>query len=255
MLSSPPRPFLQRASQAGITVNGNGNDSRGMAIDPSDRQRCEAACSPADATLYRGCLRDCIDTPLRLFVANRAPPSLLLGRVHTVVVDSTLGGSSGCGQVGGACAAPADCCSGICQGGQCSGPAGGPGAFDYAEIYSQTSLAVGPSKVALGAALQPDGKTVKTYVFAVTFDSRFVFMYDPDAQQVVQVIRTGRGPHAIAFDSCTTNCGKRGPYAYLYVGHFTDSYLGVVDLDMSHPETFGTMFASIGAPLPPLESK
>jgi hypothetical protein len=45
------------------------------------------------------------------------------------------------------------------------------------------------------------------------------------------------------------------PHAFLYVGHFTDSYLGVVDLDMSHPETFGTLFASIGIPIPPLESR
>ena len=64
----------------------------------------------------------------------------------------------------------------------------------------------------------------------------------------------GKYPHPIAFDACTDpSCPKQ--YAYLYVGHFTESYLGVVDLDMRHPETFGTMFASIGAPLPPLESK
>ena len=157
-------------------------------------------------------------------MANRAPPSLLIGEVTTTVVDSNVSGGTG---------------SGI---------------FDTINIYNQTPLALGPSKVALGTAIQPDG-TPKRYVFTVTFDSRKIFMYDPVLDQVIKVIETGRGPHPIAFDTCTTDCGpNETAHAYLYVGHFTDSYLGVVDLDMRHPETFGTMFASIGAPLPPLES-
>ena len=44
-------------------------------------------------------------------------------------------------------------------------------------------------------------------------------------------------------------------HSFLYVGHFTDSYIGVVDLDMRRPETFGSMFATVGAPTPPRESK
>jgi hypothetical protein len=67
------------------------------------------------------------------------------------------------------------------------------------------------------------------------------------------IIKTGRGPHAIAFD--TGDDGSGNLHSYLYVGHFTDSYLGVVDLDMRHPETFGIMFASIGTPTEPRESK
>lgn len=217
--SNPARPFLTRVWTTPITVNQSGSDSRGIVLDPSERQACEAACAETDLA----CLRACVDYPLRVFIANRAPPSLLIGRVRTQVVDS--------------------------------GSGTGAGAFDTVEVFGQTSLALGPSKVALGAAIAPDG-TVRTHVFAVTFDSRFIFMYDPQAERVVQVIRTGRGPHAIAFDHCTTDCKPgEAPHAYLYVGHFTDSYLGVVDLDMRHPETFGTMFASIGAPLPPLESK
>jgi hypothetical protein len=41
----------------------------------------------------------------------------------------------------------------------------------------------------------------------------------------------------------------------MYVGHFTDSYIGVVDLDMRRPQTFGSMFLTVGKPLPPRESK
>jgi hypothetical protein len=128
----------------------------------------------------------------------------------------------------------------------------GVSAFDTLEIYDSTPLVRGASKVALGQGIQPDG-TPKTYVFAVAFDTRFIFMYDAEADMVVQTIYTGRGPHAISFDSCTgPECAKR--YSYLYVGHFTDSYLGVVDLDMRQT-TFGTMFASIGVPLEPVESQ
>lgn len=225
--SSPPRPFLTRAGQTSITVNADGKDSRGIAVDPSERQACERACDAkgTGTTAFFGCLRACVDIPLRLYIANRAPPSLLLGRVRTVVVDSDKGAFTG------------------------------SAAFDVAEIYSQTSLSVGPSKVALGGVIAPDG-TRRSLVFAVTFDSRFIFAYDPVAARVIGPFWTGRGPHAIGFDACLADCGPgEQPHAYLYVGHFTDSYLGVIDLDMRHPETFGTMFASIGTPLAPQESK
>jgi hypothetical protein len=265
-MAVPHRPFLSRAGQASITVNANGQDSRGIVIDRSERDACEQACAAVPAPTYLGnlqCLAGCTDTPLRAFIANRSPPSLLFGRVRTVVTDQ-LATDPSCTPVCGSCTDRTTCCSGSCQDGVCVPP----GSYDVVEVFGQTSLAVGPSKVALGAAIQPTpmtdaGATSRQYVFAVTFDSRFVFMYDPEAQRVVQVIRTGRGPHAIAFDGCVPGggpgmkaCGpQEAPYAYLYVAHFTDSYLGVVDLDMRHPETFGTMFASVGTPLPPLESK
>ena len=225
--SSPPRPFLTRAGQTPVTVNADGRDSRGIAVDPSERQACEATCDATTAT-YFPCLRACTDTPVRVYIANRSPPSLLLGRVRTTVVDSDLAAGTG------------------------------SGAFDVLEIYDQVPVSVGPSKVVLGQAIVPDGSPtgrLKTFVFVVSFDTRFVFMYDPEAQTVLPPIRTGRGPHSIAFDACTTDCTQGDtPHAYLYVGHFTDSYIGVVDLDMRYP-TFGTMFASLGEPLPPLESK
>jgi hypothetical protein len=264
--SRPARPFLNRAGQASITVNANGSDSRGLVVDTSERDLCEQKYALDD--LHD--LAKCADTPLRVFIANRAPPSLLLGRVRTVVSDTLAPDSTSCVAVCEKCDdTTTTCCSGNCQDGMCVPPS----VYDVAEIYGQIPLSGvaftgGPSKVALGAAIQPSPvadaqATSRQYVFAVTFDTRFVFMYDPVAQRVVQVIRTGRGPHAIAFDGCVPGggpgmkaCGPHeAPYAYLYVGHFTDSYLGVVDLDMRHPETFGTMFASIGTPLPPLESK
>jgi hypothetical protein len=35
-----------------------------------------------------------------------------------------------------------------------------------------------------------------------------------------------------------------------YIGHFTDSYIGVVDLDRTGP-TYGQILLSVGAPTPP----
>jgi hypothetical protein len=243
--SSPPRPFLTRAGQTAITIEASGQDSRGIAIDHSERSVCEASCGaiaacvcdphkrtdtsrcPRPTPAQRACLVSCVDIPLRVFIANRSPPSLLLGRIHTTYVNN--------GSTSDVPAAP------------------GVTAFDTLEIYGSTPLTLGASKVAFGQAIQPDG-TPKTYVFAVAFDRRFIFMYDPEADAIVQVIYTGRGPHPIAFDTCTGGPSCPEPHAFLYVGHFTDSYIGVVDLDMRHP-SFGTMFASIGAPLPPVESQ
>jgi hypothetical protein len=210
-----------------VSTNADGKDSRGIVVDPSKRQACENACTEgtdglcSDKPDLDGCLRCCVDVPLDVFIANRTPPSLLLGRVRTVVTDSDQGGTVG------------------------------SGAVDRPEVYDAISLAVGPSKVALGQVIGMDGQ-LHPRIFAVTFESRLIFSYDPEARMVDAIIRTGRGPHAIAFD---TGDDGDGLHSYLYVGHFTDSYLGVVDLDMRHPETFGIMFASIGTPIPPRESK
>ncbi len=227
--SSPRRPFLTRSSIATITVNATGTDSRGMAIDTSARDACEAACAPTDLACLGGVpgvpgVPGCIDIPHAIYIANRAPPSLLIGQVV-----STLD--------------PADPVTGTSR-----------GATDVIDIYGTVPVTTGPSKVALGTAIGPDGNP-KTLVFVVSFDTRFIHVYDPAAQSIIYRIRTGRGPQAIAVDTCINDCNMgEQPHAYLYVGHFTDSYVGVVDLDMRHGgDTFGTMFASVGSPQPPLE--
>lgn len=212
--SSPRRPFLTRVFAEPIQTNSSGADSRGIAVDPSARRACEAGCDPADVA----CLRSCADIPIRVFVANRAPATLLLGELATEITETEVGGVKTA-----------------------------TGAFDTLHIYDSVALATGPSKVVLGEVIDSSGER-KLRVFAVAFDSRLVFSYDPEARRVESIIRTGRGPHAIAFDVADD-------HAYMYVGHFTDSYVGVVDLDMRNSVTFGEMFASVGAPLPPQEAQ
>lgn len=211
--ASPPRPFVTRAGGFGINVASPGSDSRGVAIDGSERAACESACGTDTA-----CLLGCTAIPLRAYVANRTPPALLVGRIETTIVRAGDGTPTS--------------------------------SFDIVRFTDQVPLSFGASKVALGDVIGQDGRLHK-HVFAVTFESRYVFSYDPEAGAVDAVIRTGRGPHAITFD---TGDDGDGLHSLLFVGHFTDSYLGVVDLDMRHA-TFGSMFAAIGVPTAPKESK
>ncbi|MCU0693300.1 MAG: hypothetical protein MUF54_18070, partial [Polyangiaceae bacterium] len=86
----------------------------------------------------------------------------------------------------------------------------------------------------------------QTRVFASCFDARYIFIYDPVGRRIDGHIRTGRGPHAMVVD----------PHQpFLYVAHFTDSYIGVVDLDQRHGQTYTSIIASVGAPSKPRESK
>jgi DNA-binding beta-propeller fold protein YncE len=226
--SGTARPFLSRSNETLISVNADGKDSRGIAIDSSARQSCEEDC-PTDLVDGPVCLLGCMKIPIAVYIANRTPPSLLVGRIETTTTpeDSTTP----------------------------------TGAFDRVLISDSIPLAQGASKIAVGDVIDPEGKPSRR-VFTAAFDSRLVFSYDPQARRVDAIIKTGRGPHALAFDHDDAETSTIEPgnkmqkgHAFLYIGHFTDSYLGVVDLDMRHPETFGTIFASVGTPMPPRGSK
>ncbi len=223
--SGNSRPFLTRSNETTITVNADGKDSRGIAVDNSVRDACETGCATGDAA----CQLDCLKHPIDIFIANRTPPSLLIGRIETTTI-------------------PADSVAPTA-------------AFDRVFITDSIPLSFGASKVAIGQVIDPAGKLSRR-VFASAFDSKRVFSYDPKAHHVDAIFSTGRGPQALAFDhdeqaGITGAAGDPAStgHAFLIVGHFTDSYLGVVDLDMRHPQTFGTMFASVGTPTPPKASK
>ncbi|MBI4701617.1 MAG: hypothetical protein HY744_10750 [Deltaproteobacteria bacterium] len=216
--ASPARPFIVRASGTPIYTNATGYDSRGIAIVARRRQACEATCHDL------GCLRECSEVPLQLFLANRTPASLVVGQIDTRVSSER------------------------------PDPAGAEiltGAYETLFAYDSVPLDFGPSRVEVGTVIDRDGQP-QEHVFVVCFDSRTIFSYDPEEARIDAVIKTGRGPHDIALDAGLDAQGSA--YAYLYVGHFTDSYIGVVDLDMRRP-SFGQMFASVGVPTPPKESR
>lgn len=112
-------------------------------------------------------------------------------------------------------------------------------------FHDTIPLTSGPSRAFLGQVRTPTGEFERR-VFVTCFDSALIYVYDPARRKVEAEISTGRGPHSMAFD-------PTAPLAY--IGHFTDSYVGVVSLDQTHPATYGTMLASIGLPTPPRAAK
>lgn len=210
--SQPPRPFISSAGTVGITANSLGFDSRGIAIDPGPRRRCEATC-PADAGDARSaCLTECSGVPLGVFAANRTPSSLLIGRTRP-----------------NQSATSSD---------------------DLPAFYDSIPLTFGPSRVIVGEVLTATGERA-TRVFVVCFDSRKIGVYDPEGRRIEKWIETGRGPHAFAPFIHGQGPGAR---ALGYVGHFTDSYVGVIELDQRSP-SYGTQVLMLGRPSPPRTSK
>jgi hypothetical protein len=117
---------------------------------------------------------------------------------------------------------------------------------DLPQFYTTRPVTFGPSRVIAGELIDKSGARVPR-IFLICFDSRKIVIFDPVLQRVEDWIETGRGPHSLALDI--------GPdYAYGYIGHFTDSYIGVVDLDQRH-ETFGTIVLTVGKPTAPRTSK
>jgi hypothetical protein len=214
-LSQPPRPFLTRAGSAGIGLGADGTDSRGVVVDGRERAACEADCA-GDAT----CNELCLDTPLRVYVANRSPASLVVGRIDTEVART----------------------DGVVT-----------GIADTISMEDIVPLNFGASNVVLGSVVGPTGE-LEPRVFVAEFDSRYVVVYNPRLRDVDASFKTGRGPHGIAVDARVDPVTGEAT-SFLYVGHFTDSYLGVISLDMRPEGLFGLMVVSVGPPVPPRESQ
>jgi hypothetical protein len=235
--SSLHRPFLDREAVFPIAVGPSGTDSRGIAIDPTPRIACKAKVLGVDAATGRSQadvdaeLKACGQKAARVFIANRSPASLLVGEV---------GGSS--------------------RGDTSYDP-------DRLVLHTVIPLSAGPSKVYLGPVVERDG-AFGLRVFAVCFDSATVFVFNPDTEQLENVIRVGLGPFAMAFDPFTFEdvathaqvpLDPRAPgtglrrYRFAYLASFTNSFVQVLDLDNAQPNraTFERIVFTIGAPQTP----
>jgi DNA-binding beta-propeller fold protein YncE len=227
------RPFLTREAAFPITVNSVGTDSRGIAIDPSQRLLCEeAAQTDSDKAA-------CAVLPSRVFIANRTPPSLIVGTIGQVQPDGTYNP-------------------------------------DLLVLNGNVALTDGPSKVFVAPVVGPDG-LYKVRVFVVCFDTNSIFVYDPDSLATPTaapetIIYTGTGPFALAFDPFSLDqvahdiatrtpvaADTRSPlselnvkrYRFAYVASFTHSFLQVIDLDQSNLITYGHVVFTLGQPTPP----
>jgi DNA-binding beta-propeller fold protein YncE len=105
-------------------------------------------------------------------------------------------------------------------------------------FYENVALPVGPSRLVRASI---GGKTL---ILIASFDARAVVVYDPDARKVTNVLRTHRGPYAMAVDPVS----KLG-----FVCNFTDSTVQVIELDPARAgkPDYQRVIYSVGVPSGP----
>jgi hypothetical protein len=231
---SIPRPFLDVEAAFPITVSPSGVDSRGIVIDPTPRLECKARVAPVGPNQTVEArdrqIQACARKPARAFIANRAPASLLVGDVGAV---------------------------------DAAGTAYDP---DRLTIHTSVPLSAGPSRIYLAPIVDRDG-AYALRVFVVCFDSATIFVYDPDAGALENVIRVAPGPFAMAFDPFSfddiakhvqvpidardQDLGLRR-YRFAYLASFTQSFMQLIDLDnATSPATFERVVYTLGRPTNP----
>ncbi len=238
--SSVHRPFLIEEQAFPITVNSVGSDSRGIAIDPTKRIQCKLAVQPAGAgrtdSDVAADLETCARLPAKVYIANRAPDTLLVGEVGEVSVK-------------------------------------GDGTFnaDQLVLYRNLPISAGASRLYLAPIVAADGK-LALRLFVLCFDASLVYVIDPETDNTENIIRVGEvggiGPFALAFDPFTMDDvarrlsvpqDPRDPdldlkrYRFAYLANFTESFLQVLDLDGSRTDksTFEQVVFNLGEPTPP----
>ncbi len=170
----------------------------------------------------------CAQLPARVFFASRTPPALVLAEIGEYNDDGSYNP-------------------------------------DQLKFNGTVPVQAGASKVYLAPIVDGSGHYALR-VFIVCFDSNEIFVYDPDAGRIENVINTGPGPFAMAFDPFSLDdvaqrklvpgdsrqqdadlegetgidisSSANGPaslkrYRFAYVASFTNSYLQVIDLDDS----------------------
>jgi hypothetical protein len=236
------RPFLVKEAAYALTANAGGTDSRGIVIDPTPRLACKGHPPDAGEGLEAHLAR-CAQLPARVFFASRTPPSLVIGEI-----------------------------------GEPSASGDGTYDPDRLVILGNIPLSFGPSKVYLAPIVDGTGRYALR-VFIVCFDSAQIFVYDPDAAVVENVISVGPGPFAMAFDpfdwgqvfgqsppALVQDDSRYDPslhlkrYRFAYVASFTQSFVQVIDLDdsihldnsiPSGSTTFETVVFTLGKPTAP----
>ena len=222
--SSLVRPFLVKEAAFTLTANAGGSDSRGILIDKSPRLACKASSDKER--------EQCARRPARVFFANRAPSSMIVGEI-----------------------------------GEPSAAGDGTYDADRLVVFGNVPLTFGPSRLYLAPIVDQDGNYALR-VFIVCFDSSTIFVYDPDAGVVENIIRVGQGPFALAFDPFSladvaahkhVDPDPRAPggdllkYRFAYIASFTKSFVQLVDLDNSRADksTYERVVFTLGQPTPP----
>lgn len=244
VLSSPPsqtpaphgstivRPFLVKERAYTVDTNLAGSDFRGIAIDTTERLRCQL--QGAASSLQ------CGQIPARVFIASRTPATLVVGQVG---LTSEIDGSY-----------DPDSFRTLYP---ISLPAG-PSHVYLAPVVVQDYQGAPTSHYELR-------------VFVVLFDSSTIAIIDPSlppdqVQSHIDYVVVGQGPFAMAFDPFDWSdvalqkpvpADPRQPaslglkrYRFAYVASFTQSYAQVIDLDQlaTQGETYEKVVFNLGAP-------
>ena len=235
--SSLHRPFLLREAAFSITANASGIDSRGVVIDDTPRRACKLKYidpTTKQSTATPAQLASCARLPARVFIANRAPASIIIGDI-------------------GEPATSAD---------QTYDP-------DRLVLFGNQPLTTGPSNLYLAPIVDAQGRYALR-LFIVCFDSATIFVWDPEAGQMENIIRVGQGPFAMAFDPFNMDDvaarksvaadpslkDKDGnvigtKYNFAYIASFTQSYVQVLDLSQKQPGTYERVVYTLGEPTLP----
>ncbi len=225
------RPFLQREAEYEVVANAGNFDSRGIVIDPTPRLACKARIPAVlNGAALEQQVRECARLPARVFIANRSPASLLVGEIGEPSLD-----------------------------GQTYNP-------DRLSIRTSVPLSVGPSRLYLAPVVEKDGR-FGLRVYVVCFDASTIYVFDPNANTVENLIRVGEGPFAMAFDPFDLAAVARGDlvakdssgvskFRFGYVSIFRNSHVQVIDLDNSAvtttgPYTYQKVVLNLGQPTAP----
>ena len=227
------RPFLDKEETISLTTNATGTDSRGLAMDSTPRLRCKQLLG-TDPTQAQ--LEACARLPARVFISDRTPPTLIVGEV-----------------------------------GEPSTSNDGTYDADALVLFKNLPMGVGASRVYLAPIVDSNGNYALR-VFIICFDSASMYIYDPEAQMVENIVRVGDGPYAVAFDPFTFDdvaAGNPVPpdpapfstdpaliskkYRFAYVASFTNSFIQAIDLDNSRADksTFESVALTFGPPTAP----
>lgn len=99
-------------------------------------------------------------------------------------------------------------------------------------VTDMVPLPTGPSR----AAAVWHASLGRTYVYALSYDTRWMYVIDPEEHRVVQQIATNRGPHNLVYDEVDR---------VLYVVDFLDASIELIDVDASSA-TFNRRVLTIG---------
>ncbi|OQX69998.1 MAG: hypothetical protein B6A08_02200 [Sorangiineae bacterium NIC37A_2] len=163
---------LLEVGRAPLRLNSPGLHSRGIVVDSSAFEEKARSCAEGDVD----CLLEARLLPRAVYVANRSPNSVVVGRMDPqALTDSSS---------------------------------------ELPTLVESFPVGEGPAQLFLGHVMAPSGK-VEPRLFVVCFDAAVIYVFDPVRGKFDTQINTGRGPQGLAFDNFDEASGEVHPLLYV----------------------------------------